>query len=168
MDPLVVGRVIGDVVDEFCASVEMSVTYRSSSIEVRNGHELFPSALNIKPRVHVHGRDMRSFFTLVMIDPDVPGPSDPYLKEHLHCIVTDIPGTTDSTFGREVVQYEMPNPKIGIHRYVFVLFEQKHRGMILTLPTSRDGFITRNFADLNSLGLPVAALYFNAQRERKR
>ncbi|KAK4492264.1 hypothetical protein RD792_003067, partial [Penstemon davidsonii] len=51
----------------------------------------------------------------IMTDPDVPGPSDPYLREHLHWIVTDIPGTTDSTFGKEVVSYEMPRPKIGIH-----------------------------------------------------
>ncbi len=36
----------------------------------------------------------------MLTDPDVPGPSDPYLKEHLHWIVTDIPGTTDVTFGK--------------------------------------------------------------------
>ena len=61
-----------------------------------------------------------------MTDPDVPGPSDPYMREHLHWlisflfvnsfmfnkeylhimisfsffrIVTDIPGTTDASFG---------------------------------------------------------------------
>lgn len=64
-----------------------------------------------------------------MTDPDVPGPSDPYLREHLHwyiyillkfqkntslhCIVliyyvryrlvTDIPGTTDATFGKNML-----------------------------------------------------------------
>uniref|UniRef100_A0A7N0RI49 Uncharacterized protein n=1 Tax=Kalanchoe fedtschenkoi TaxID=63787 RepID=A0A7N0RI49_KALFE len=163
-DPLVVGKVVGDVIDAFCCCVKMSVTYRSST-EVCNGQELLPSSLTYMPRVHVHGGDLKSFFTLVMIDPDVPGPSDPYLREHLHWIVNDIPGTTDNTFGREVVQYETPKPKIGIHRYVFVLYKQKHRDMIFTLPTSRDGFRTRDFADLNSLGEPVAALYFNAQRE---
>lgn len=63
-DPLVVGRVIGDVVDEFRSSVGMSVVYRSN-VTVRNGHELFPCAVNIMPRVYVHGGDMRSFFTLV-------------------------------------------------------------------------------------------------------
>ncbi|KAL2453687.1 Protein CENTRORADIALIS-like [Abeliophyllum distichum] len=80
------------------------------------GHELFPSIVTFKPRVEVNGGDMRSFFTLIMTDPDVPGPSDPYLREHVHWIVTDIPGTTDSSFGREVVSYEMPKPNIGIHR----------------------------------------------------
>ncbi|KAH7863022.1 hypothetical protein Vadar_012298 [Vaccinium darrowii] len=163
-DPLVVGRVIGDVVDNFFESVKMSVTYNSNK-RVCNGHELFPSAVTLKPRVEVQGGDLRSFFTLIMIDPDVPGPSDPYLKEHLHWIITDIPGTTDSSFGKEVVKYEIPRPNIGIHRYVFVLFQQKMRQLALTAPTSRDQFSTRKFAEENDLGLPVAAVFFNAQRE---
>ncbi|XP_030458675.1 CEN-like protein 2 [Syzygium oleosum] len=162
-DPLVVGRVIGDVIDCFATSVKMTVTYNSNK-HVFNGHELFPSAVTTKPRVEVHGGDMRSFFTLVMTDPDVPGPSDPYLREHLHWMVTDIPGTTDATFGKEVVEYEMPRPNIGIHRFVFILFKQKKRDMVRG-PSSRDRFNTRQFVEDNELGLPVAAVYFNAQRE---
>ncbi|MCL7035760.1 hypothetical protein MKW94_011004 [Papaver nudicaule] len=80
---------------------------------------------------------MRSFYTLVMTgimtDPDVPGPSDPYLREHLHWIVTDIPGTTDATFRREVISYEMPRPYIGIHRFVFVFYKQKTRQQTLAI-----------------------------------
>ncbi|KAK4760562.1 hypothetical protein SAY87_005455 [Trapa incisa] len=163
-DPLVVGRVIGDVVDHFSPSVRMSVTY-SSNKQVYNGHELFPSAVTAKPRVEVHGGDLRSFFTLVMADPDVPGPSDPYLRERLHWLVTDIPGTTDATFGKEIAGYEMPRPNIGIHRFVFLLFMQNRRQTVMNHPTSRDCFNTRRFAEGNNLGLPVAALFFNAQRE---
>ncbi|KAH6789785.1 centroradiali [Perilla frutescens var. frutescens] len=163
--PLIIGRVIGDVVDNFSATVKMSVTYNSNN-HVYNGHELFPSLLTSKPRVHVHGGDMRSFFTLIMTDPDVPGPSDPYLREHLHWIVTDIPGTTDSSFGKEVAEYEMPRPSIGIHRLVFLLFKQKRReGVVFPQSSCRDRFNTRKFADDNDLGLPVAALFFNCQRE---
>ncbi|URE24999.1 Cen-like protein [Musa troglodytarum] len=61
----------------------MMVTYNSNKL-VCNGHELFPSAVVSKPRVEVEGGEMRSFFTLVMTDPDAPGPSDPYLREHVH------------------------------------------------------------------------------------
>nr|NP_001267006.1 protein TERMINAL FLOWER 1-like [Fragaria vesca]ADO64258.1 TFL1-like protein [Fragaria vesca]AEP23097.1 terminal flower 1 [Fragaria vesca]BAO93909.1 terminal flower 1 [Fragaria x ananassa]BAR63713.1 TERMINAL FLOWER1-like [Fragaria x ananassa] len=161
-EPLAVGRVIGDVLDSFTPTTKMIVSYNSKL--VCNGHELFPSAVTAKPRVEIQGGDMRSFFTLVMTDPDVPGPSDPYLKEHLHWIVTDIPGTTDATFGREVVSYEMPRPNIGIHRFVFVLFMQKRRQSV-NPPSSRDHFNTRTFAAENDLGVPVAAVYFNAQRE---
>ncbi|NP_001412688.1 CEN-like protein 2 [Nicotiana tabacum] len=163
-DPLVIGRVIGEVVDYFTPSVKMSVTYNSSK-HVYNGHELFPSSVTSKPRVEVHGGDLRSFFTMIMIDPDVPGPSDPYLREHLHWIVTDIPGTTDCSFGKEIVGYEMPRPNIGIHRFVFLLFKQKKRQTVLTAPLSRDRFNTRKFAEENELGSPVAAVFFNCQRE---
>ncbi|KAK9726993.1 hypothetical protein RND81_05G250900 [Saponaria officinalis] len=162
-DPLIIGRVVGDVIDHFSPSVRMSITYNSTK-QVYNGHEFFPSWVTLKPRVQVHDADLKSFFTLVMTDPDVPGPSDPYMKEHLHWIVTDIPGTTDATFGKEVVSYEMPRPNIGIHRFVFVLFKQCRRGSV-TAPSSRDRFCTRSFAEHNDLGLPVAAVFFNCQRE---
>ena len=66
--------------------------------------------------------------------------------------------------GREVVSYESPRPNIGIHRFVFVLFKQKKRQDVSS-PGSRDRFNTRQFAEKNDLGLPVAAVYFNAQRE---
>ncbi|PUZ47036.1 hypothetical protein GQ55_7G131000 [Panicum hallii var. hallii] len=163
LEPLVMGKVIGEVIDNFNPTVKMTVTY-SSNKQVFNGHEFFPSGVVSKPRVEVQGDDMRSSFTLVMTDPDVPGPSDPYLREHLHWIVTDIPGTTDASFGRELVMYESPKPYIGIHRFVFVLFKQKSRQGV-SAPSSRDYFSTRRFAADNDLGLPVAAVYFNAQRE---
>lgn len=63
-DPLVLGRVIGDVIDAFSPSVKMTVTFNTNK-KVYNGHEFFPSAVTNKPKVEVHGGDMRSFFTLV-------------------------------------------------------------------------------------------------------
>nr|AQR58151.1 TFL1 [Tulipa gesneriana] len=163
LEPLVVGRVIGEVLDAFEPSMKMAVTYNSNK-HVCNGYEFFPSAVASKPRVEIQGGDMRSSFILVMTDPDVPNPSDPYLREHLHWIVTNIPGTTDASFGREVVGYESPRPNIGIHRFVFVLFRQR-RGQVVAPPASRDHFTIRQFAAENNLGPPVAAVYFNARRE---
>jgi hypothetical protein len=70
LEPLVVGKVIGEVIDNFNPTVKMTVTYGSNK-QVFNGHELFPSAVLSKPRVEVQGDDMRSFFTLVgsLVDP---------------------------------------------------------------------------------------------------
>ncbi|CAI0423546.1 unnamed protein product [Linum tenue] len=132
--------------DYFTPSIKMTVVYPNNKL-VSNGHEFFPSAVASKPRVEIHGGDLR--------------------------IVTDIPGTTDATFGREVVSYEIPRPNIGIHRFVFVLFRQDRRQCLVANPlppsssssSARDYFSTRDFATLNGLGLPVAAVYFNAQRE---
>jgi len=64
-DPLVIGRVIGDVLDSFTPNIKMTVTY--SKKQVYNGHELFPSTVTTRPRVDIGGGDMRSFFTLVYL-----------------------------------------------------------------------------------------------------
>ncbi|MCD7471796.1 mRNA-capping enzyme subunit beta [Datura stramonium] len=112
VEPLVVARVIGEVVDSFSPSVKMNVIYYYNGIskQVFNGHELMPPVVAAKPRVEIGGEDMRSAYTLIMTDPDAPGPSDPYMREHLHWIVTDIPGSTDASFGKEIVSYESPKP----------------------------------------------------------
>ncbi|CAN1264882.1 CEN-like protein 1 [Linum perenne] len=118
----------------------MNVTYNTNKL-VSNGHELMPALISSKPRVDISGDDLR--------------------------MVTDIPGTTDASFGKEVVSYEVPRPVVGIHRYVFVLFKQARGRQTVRAPqsSSRDCFNTRRFSQENGLGLPVAAVYFNAQRE---
>ncbi|PWA54500.1 FT like protein [Artemisia annua] len=100
-DPLVVGRVIGDVLDSFTRSINLSVSYNDR--EVSNGCELKPSKVVNQPRVEIGGDDMRAFHTLVMVDPDAPSPSDPNLREYLHWLVTDIPATTGAQFATEKV-----------------------------------------------------------------
>ncbi|KAK9938831.1 hypothetical protein M0R45_015549 [Rubus argutus] len=113
-DPLVVGRVIGDVVDYF-------------------------SPITTKPKVEVHGGDLRSFFTLVMTDPDVPGPSDPFLKEHLHCQPTYQEQLMTNLEGRKVGNSDSSSFKGPLQH--------------------------TKVAEENEFGLPVAAVFFNAQRE---
>lgn len=63
-EPLVVGRVIGDVLDSFIPSITMTVTFNNK--RVFNGHEFYPSTVATKPRVEIEGGDMRTFFTLVI------------------------------------------------------------------------------------------------------
>jgi protein FLOWERING LOCUS T len=62
-DPLMVGRVIGDVVDPFVRRVPLRVAYASRVVS--NCCELRPSAVADQPRVEVGGPDMRTFYTLV-------------------------------------------------------------------------------------------------------
>ncbi|KAK7315662.1 hypothetical protein VNO77_34228 [Canavalia gladiata] len=160
-DPLVVGRVIGDVLDPFECSIPLRVTYNR---DVSNGCEFKPSQVVNQPRVVIGGDDLRNFYTLIAVDPDAPSPSDPNLREYLHWLVTDIPATTGPNFGHEVVTYESPRPLMGIHRIVFVLFRQLGRETVYA-PGWRQNFNTREFAELYNLGLPVASVYFNIQRE---
>ncbi|NP_001274897.1 flowering locus T protein [Solanum tuberosum] len=162
VDPLIVGRVIGDVLDPFTRSVDLRVVYNNK--DVNNACVLKPSQVVMQPRAHIGGDDLRNFYTLIMVDPDAPSPSNPDLREYLHWLVTDIPATTNTSFGNEVVCYENPTPTMGIHRYVLVLFRQLRRETVYA-PGWRQNFNTRDFAELYNLGLPVAAGYFNCHRE---
>lgn len=69
--------------------------------------------------------------------------------------------------GDTVVPYMGPAPPVGIHRYVLVLFEQKTRAVdgMTAAPADRAYFSTRAFAAAHDLGLPVAVVYFNSQKE---
>ncbi|CAF2204134.1 unnamed protein product [Brassica napus] len=162
-DPLIVGRVVGDVVDPFMRLISLNVTYGQR--QITNGMDLRSSQVLNKPTVEIGGdHDLRNFYTLVMVDPDVPSPSNPYLREYLHWLVTDIPATTGTSFGNELVYYENPCPTSGIHRVALILFRQLGRQTVYA-PQWRQRFNTREFAENYNLGLPVAAVYFNCQRE---
>lgn len=65
MEPLTVGRVVGEVVDMFTPTVKMDVIYSSCNKQVANGHEIMPSVITAKPRVDIGGDDMRGAYTLV-------------------------------------------------------------------------------------------------------
>ncbi|RWW12529.1 hypothetical protein GW17_00023804 [Ensete ventricosum] len=118
-------REVTNVLDPFTRSVPLRVTYNSR--EVTNGCEFKPSAVVEQPRIEVGGTDLRIFYTLIMVDPDAPSPSEPTLGEYLYLLVTDIPATTEASFGKICVCYERPRPQLGIHRYVVVLFQQPRR-----------------------------------------
>ncbi|XP_066313555.1 protein FLOWERINGUS T 1-like [Miscanthus floridulus] len=162
-DSLVLGRVVGDVVDPFSPTVALRVSYNGRRLI--NGSDLRPSAVAARPRVEIGGTDFSQSYTLVMVDPDAPNPSNPTLREYLHWLVTDIPGTTEIEHGREVICYESPRPPAGIHRVVFVLFQQMVRGSVDQPPLLRHNFCTRNFAVDHGLGAPVAAAFFTCQPE---
>ncbi|VFQ92676.1 unnamed protein product [Cuscuta campestris] len=161
-DALAVGRVIGEVLEPFTGSINLRVAYGDRT--VTNGCELRPSLVLHPPRVDIGGHDLRTFYTLVMVDPDAPSPSDPNLREYLHWLVSDIPASTGVNFGHEIVCYESPQPIVGIHRFVFVLFQQMGRQTVFA-PGWRQNFSTREFAEVHNLGPPVAAIFFNGQRE---
>ncbi|KAF8715781.1 hypothetical protein HU200_026730 [Digitaria exilis] len=154
-------QVIQDVLDPYTPTVPLRITYNNRLL--LSGAGLKPSAVASKPRVDIGGNDMRAFYTLVLVDPDAPSPSNPSLREYLHWMVTDIPETTGASFGQELVFYESPEPRSGIHRMVFVLFRQLGRGTVFA-PEMRHSFKCRSFARQYHLNVATAT-YFNCQRE---
>ncbi|RWR75793.1 Phosphatidylethanolamine-binding protein PEBP [Cinnamomum micranthum f. kanehirae] len=142
--PLALGRVIGDVIDMFVSLVGMYVSYGSR--RVSNGCNITPSAAVNPPNIQITG-DPDDFYTLVRM-------------------VSDIPGGSTASQGKEVLQYMAPEPPVGIHRFVFVLFSQNKTSDIPVMPPpARQNFRTRDFAAQYGFGLPVAGVYFNARKE---
>ncbi|XP_015943302.1 protein MOTHER of FT and TFL1 [Arachis duranensis] len=166
---LSVGKVIGEVVDPFTPTAEITVIYGSK--QVANGCEIKPSLAADKPHVQILGSSNNAahLYTLVMVDPDAPSPSEPSYREWLHWMVVDIPNGSDVTQGKELVTYTGPCPPVGIHRYVFAVFNQSNEGPTTQIgpPNGRPNFNTRQFASQHYLGPPVAAIYFNSQKEPK-
>ncbi|KAF2554670.1 hypothetical protein F2Q68_00013601 [Brassica cretica] len=128
VDPLVVGRVIGDVLDMYIPTANMSVYVGPKHIT--NGCEIKPSVAVNPPKVNISGNS-DELYTLVMTDPDAPSPSERTCE--------------NGSIGLSWISPEAP-----IH--------QKQ-------PPSRANFSTRMFAGHLDLGLPVATVYFNAQKE---
>ncbi|KMZ64672.1 Protein HEADING DATE 3A [Zostera marina] len=162
---LVIQRFLSDVVDSFAPTTPMSISYNNKT--VISGEDLRTPAVVNPPVVQIGGTSFRSFYTLVMVDPDAPTPTNPTMREYLHWMVTDIPETTTANFGNEIIPYESPRPTSGIHRMVFVLFQQQSRNMARSVTNQcRPNFNTRQFGEMYNLGSPTTVVYFNCQRER--
>jgi protein FLOWERING LOCUS T len=63
-DSLILGRIIGDVLDPFDPSVSLRIMYNNRPIFT--GSDLKPSGVVNKPRVEIGGDDLRVFYTLVI------------------------------------------------------------------------------------------------------
>jgi protein FLOWERING LOCUS T len=63
-DSLVLGRVIGDVIDHFSPAVALQISYNGRRL--LNGADFRPSAVAARPRVDVGGTDLRQSYTLVI------------------------------------------------------------------------------------------------------
>lgn len=63
-DPLVLGRIIGDVLDPFTGSISLRVVYNNQSVVI-NSCGFRPSQIVDKPIIDIGGDDLRIFYTLV-------------------------------------------------------------------------------------------------------
>ncbi|XP_059610214.1 protein D2-like [Phlebotomus argentipes] len=106
-----------------------------------------------------------SYYTLVMTDPDAGE-----VSEVKHWIVVNIPGN-DIARGETIAEYIGPAPPngSGLHRYVFLVYEQPDGPMQFNEPYSDDDdfsyrpfFRVQQFADQYNLGTPVAGNFFLA------
>ncbi|EFJ09268.1 TF1-like protein, partial [Selaginella moellendorffii] len=157
--------VIPDWVDSFhFPRPSLRVAYGSQNVTIER--EFLPAEVLLQPKVSITNAGNRDLFTLVMVDPDPPGPQIPILRNILHWIVVNIPAqsTNVSEQGDHLAPYLSPTPVQGVHCYYFLLFRQKqiHAGS-LSGSLSRTLFSVRVFTEKYDLGYPVDGVFFTSR-----
>lgn len=167
------GNLVPEVVPALPEQVlDMRVVYNQVGQPI--GAQMRLAQTQAKPHVELYGNSFGGVadkYTLVMVDPDAPSPSHPTLRNILHWLVADIPGSTDPSqeiweTGQELIHYMGPAPPEGLHRYVLLLFKQEPGQLfnkVPEVPESRVAFSLADFVKKYNLGIPVAGYYFRAR-----
>ena len=111
------------------------------------------------------------FYLMCLVGPDAPSRDDPNLKNFLHWMVGNIPGS-NLDMGETLAEYvgAVPPKDTGLHRHVFLLYKQPNKldfqeEMRITLSEfdPRTNFSVHNFVEKYYLGNPISGNMFQAQ-----
>lgn len=166
------GGIIPDVIPSVpCEFQQLQIYYPDVEpflFPVSFNESLFQNQTSLAPHVEVFGDgDVNQIFTgcytLLMVDPDAPSPTNTSFSEVIHWIVTNIPFDlsifSEITTANVVLPYLAPTPIAGRHRYTLLLYEQTNCSFFPPAP-GRILFNATAFASLNDLIGPVAGIYF--------
>lgn len=158
--------IVPDIIDQV-PKAEINVKY-PSGVSVKLGNEATPTQVKDQPDIKYNSKP-NGLYSLFMIDPDAPSRTDPKMAQILHYQVVNIPGS-DISKGDTAFEYVGAGPPqgTGLHRYIYLLYNQKDRiETPTTVPkTSREGrknFNVRDWAKQHNLGQPIAVNFFKAQ-----
>jgi hypothetical protein len=150
---------------------DFEVSYPSFG-KLETGATLTPRQVHEQPDVDWSAEDS-DYYTLVLTDPDAPSRADPSLREYVHWVRTNIPGS-DMPNGETLFGYVGAGPPkgTGLHRYAFLLYRQpygklefgeKRHGCGTDTGGVRAKWSARDFALKYNLGDPVGLKYFKAE-----
>lgn len=115
-------------------SAELKLTY--GEIKVQAGVVLTPTQVQ-SPPVLAFDADPDAFYTVVMLDPDAPSRKDPKFAQWLHWLVVNVPGKDLTQKGDVLAEYVGSGPPqgSGLHRYIFLAYQQARKCEAIELPT---------------------------------
>ncbi|VDO98918.1 unnamed protein product [Soboliphyme baturini] len=130
--------------------------------EIEAGSTMHVLDVRHAPKVTYPGTE-GSYYTLIMIDPDNLSRTNPSQREWLNWIVINIPADAiaEGMMSRHLVGYmgPSPQPRTGLHRVVFLLFEHVKRKLNQPAIKARSKFSVKAFMEKHELGSkPVASL----------
>lgn len=141
-----------------------------SGVEAKEGNILTPTQVKDLPKIQWEA-NADAFYTVCMTDPDAPSRKEPTYREWHHYLVVNIPGDKIE-MGDVLSEYvgSGPPPDTGLHRYVFLIYEQTSGKITCDEPRltnrsgdNRGGFSIRKFAEKYNLGNPVAGNLYQAE-----
>uniref|UniRef100_A0A6B2E8E8 Putative conserved secreted protein n=1 Tax=Phlebotomus kandelakii TaxID=1109342 RepID=A0A6B2E8E8_9DIPT len=134
---------------------QLEVIYQNFN-RVSLGQELTPTSVRNSPAVVkcvLCGISLRDFYTIVMINPDAPNPSNPTEANFLHFLAVNVPGHRFSHalhVGETVAEYVGAGPaqSSGYHRYIYLLYRQPDGRTLFNEPRipTTNASLRRNFA----------------------
>lgn len=131
---------------------------------------LTPTQVKDIPDVQWQAKE-NTYYTVCMTDPDAPSRKEPTYREWHHWLVGNVPGNKISE-GETLSEYvgSGPPPDTGLHRYVFLIYEQPDGKINFSEPRltnrsgdNRAGFSIRKFAEKYKLGDPIAGNLYQAE-----
>ncbi|KAJ0172957.1 hypothetical protein K1T71_011133 [Dendrolimus kikuchii] len=101
----------------------LEVIFPSGAL-VQAGDEILLDQVVQQPQLHWDANPGR-FYTILFIDPDVSSRENAEYRSYLHWLVVNVPGN-DINSGDTLAYYINPKPRpgTGLHRYVFLVYEQ--------------------------------------------
>jgi phosphatidylethanolamine-binding protein (PEBP) family uncharacterized protein len=95
----------------------MNIIYKNKKIN--NGNYLTPNESKIKPIIKYKSK-LDTLYTIIVYDPDAP------TGNHIHWLIVNIKNNKINNYSDILLEYKGPVPPkgSGIHRYIFLLFEQ--------------------------------------------
>jgi len=159
--------IVPDVIDEAPKAL-IEVKY-VSGVAAKEGNVLTPTQVKDTPNVTWEA-DPNKFYALLLTDPDAPSRKEPIYREWHHWLVVNIPGSKVDD-GETLSEYvgSGPPPDTGLHRYVFLVFEQSGKlsfsepKLTNTSGDHRGKFSTKDFINKYSLGTPIAGNFYQAE-----
>jgi hypothetical protein len=163
-------EIVPDLIDTAPENV-LFVQWESKSANLKQ--ELTPTEVKNQPKVTWDDADSEKFYTLIMADPDEFTRAEHTQRSFQHWIVGNIPGN-DTAAGNLLTAYVGSGPPQdgGIHRYVFLLFQQQDKinfdepKLLFPSPTGvkdRVKFNVRDFVRKYNLGNPTHGNFYFAQ-----
>jgi len=130
-------------------------------MEITNGSYITPMQSHLEPKIE-YTATPTALYTLIMYDPDA------VVGNYVHWAVINIPGGNVSN-GQALLNYKGPAPPqgSGIHRYIFLIFEQMERINAQNIPESKRSMPLNELYKILNAELQLnSSAYFTSEHEK--